>query len=213
MNGAATPIISAVFRTPRRESAALAKRSRARSVRGVEPRCETSTCYSEGRELVLPDGARVRVETLKTGDARRVAEVFSGLSEGSRYYRFAGAKPVLPDDELARLAAVDHVDHEAVVAIEPATGRAVAIARFVRDRVNPRLADIAFEVVDRWQSRGLGTRLAQLLACRAREEGVDQLRADVLATNTPSQALIRGLGRPVSTRYEGPTLELVVTVG
>ena len=56
------------------------------------------------------------------------------------------------------------------------------------------MAEAAVTVVDAWQGRGLGTLLLELLATRAREEGVAHFSALVLATNTDMLELLERLG-------------------
>ena len=167
-----------------------------------------SACDVDGREIVLRDGGRVVVHPLQDGDSTRVCEVFSGLGERSRRARFGGPKPRLTVRELEALSDVDHDSREALVAFDAETGRAVAIVRFVRDRVNRGVAEVAFAVVDAWQARGLGARLAELLACRAREVGVERIAASLQADNVPSRSLVERMGRIVGRRYEGGWLEL-----
>ena len=162
--------------------------------------------------MVLRGGARAVVRTLAGGDVAVVQQVFDGLSETSRRQRFAGAKPALSSRELELLAAVDHRDHEALVAVEPATGRAVGEARVVRDRDDERVGEVAFAVADAWQGRGLGAYLAELLAGRARELGIRTVRATMLADNTRSRALLRRMGRVVARHYEQGALELEVAL-
>jgi RimJ/RimL family protein N-acetyltransferase len=166
----------------------------------------------EGRTVVLSDGSRAVVRRLAGGEAAVVQEVFDGLSDESRRQRFAGAKPRLSPKDLELLTAVDHEDHEAFVAVEPETGRAIGEARVVRDRVDRSVGEVAFAVADGWQGRRLGVHLAEFLARRARELGIRRLRASMLAENTRSRALMRRMGRVVARRYDGGALELEVAL-
>jgi RimJ/RimL family protein N-acetyltransferase len=164
------------------------------------------------RTVVLADGARAVVRPLASGEAAVVQEVFDGLSDASRRQRFAGAKPALSKGDLELLTAVDHQDHEAFVALEPDTGRAVGEARLVRDGNDPRVGEVAFAVTDAWQGRCLGTHLADILVRRARELGFRRLRASMLADNARSQALMRRMGIVVARRYGRGELELEVAL-
>ncbi|MGE5691625.1 MAG: N-acetyltransferase family protein, partial [Pseudomonadota bacterium] len=96
-----------------------------------------------------------------------------------------------------------------VAAVDERTGRAVGLARFVRDAGAPE-AEVAFEVVDAWQGQGVGRRLVEELAQLAREQGILRLRAVVDRSNAPALALVRGLGDLVAQRPDGPAVELVV---
>jgi RimJ/RimL family protein N-acetyltransferase len=164
------------------------------------------------RGVVLPDGSRAVVRALASGEAALVQQVFDGLGDESRRQRFAGAKPRLSERDLELLSAVDKGNHEALVALEPETGIAVAEARVVRDRSDARVGEIAFAVTDAWQNRRLGTYLAKLLACRARELGMVRLRATILADNSRSKALLLGMGRVVGRRYEQGAVELEIAL-
>jgi GNAT superfamily N-acetyltransferase len=163
--------------------------------------------------LVLPDGAAVLLRPLERDDAWAVHSVFTDLSPDSRRLRFGTAKTGLSEPELQTLTAVDHRAHEALVALEPATGRPLGIARFVRDAEQPEVAEVAFAVVDDWHGRGLGTLLLSRLAARARELGVRQFTAHVLAGNAPALALVRRLGRVVGAGFGGGAIELEVQLG
>ena len=174
--------------------------------------CGTSGCFRDGDVVALVDGRTAVVRGLDRGDATAVAEVFDGLSDRSRRERFGGAKTRLTPAELDALSAVECSDHEALVAYDAATARAVAVVRFVRDGDDPTVAEVAYEVADEWQGRRLGSRLLELLTCRARELGIKVLRGDILADNAASQAVLRRVGRLERTSYHGSSLELVVAL-
>jgi RimJ/RimL family protein N-acetyltransferase len=165
-----------------------------------------------GRSVVLADGSRAVVRQLASGEAAVVQEVFDGLSDESRRQRFIGPKPKLLPGDLELLTAVDHGNHEAFVAVEPGTGRAVGEARVVRDRNDRAVGEVAFAVADEWQGRCLGAHLADIVARRARELGMGRLRASMLADNKRSRALMRRMGRVVARRYEAGALELEVAL-
>ena len=97
------------------------------------------------------------VRALCPDDAPALAEGFEQLSEASRYRRFFTAKPHLSEQSLAFLTAIDHHDHEALVAVEPDSGQLLGVARFIRDPREPDHAEVAVTVADSWQRRGLGT--------------------------------------------------------
>jgi GNAT superfamily N-acetyltransferase len=151
----------------------------------------------------------IAVRRLDHGERSPVLDVFAGLSERSRRLRFLGAKPRLPERDLDLLVDVGCCGREAVVAVEQEHGRPIGIARFVRDAHAPE-AEIAFEVVDAWQGRGVGRRLVEDLAALARSQGILRLRATVARGNAPALALVRSLGELVASRPDGADLELVV---
>ena len=151
----------------------------------------------------------IALRPLRAGERSPVLEVFAGLSERSRRLRFLGAKPRLLESDLVQLVDVGRSGREAVAAVDQQTGLTVGIARYVRDADAPE-AEIAFEVVDRWQGAGIGKRLVQELRELAREEGILRFRALVAHGNAPALALVRSLGEVLARRYEGSDVELVV---
>lgn len=138
----------------------------------------------------LRDGREVLTGRLRPADAPLLADAFERLSEESRRLRFLGPKPALTPSELRYLTEVDGHHHEALAALDPATGRGVAIARFVRDPEQPDRAEVAVTVADEWQGQGLGTIMLSRLAERAREEGVARFTALVSTDNRGMRTLL-----------------------
>jgi GNAT superfamily N-acetyltransferase len=153
--------------------------------------------------------ATLSYRALRPGERAPVLEVFAGLSERSRRLRFLGAKPRLAEREVAHLVDVGCCGREAVVAVDPTTGRTVGLARFVRDQ-GAAEAEVAFEVVDAWQGNGIGKRLLAELAVEARGQGILRFRALISRENRAAAALMRSVGEVLVQRHEGPELELVV---
>ncbi|HSD78398.1 MAG TPA: GNAT family N-acetyltransferase, partial [Solirubrobacteraceae bacterium] len=132
----------------------------------------------------LRDGSEVRIRPIRPDDRERMQAAFRRLSRESRYQRFLVSTTQLTDEMLDYLTEVDHHDHEALVALDAATGEGVGVARFVRLEPGGDAAEAAITVVDDWQGRGLGTLLLELLARRAMREGVTRFRGTLLARNT-----------------------------
>jgi GNAT superfamily N-acetyltransferase len=144
--------------------------------------------------LVLRDGSRVLVRPIGPGDRELLRAGFERLGAESRYRRFLAPVGHLSERWLTYLTEVDHRDHEALAAIDPASGDGVGVARFVRSPARPDTAEAAVTVADDWQGRGLGTALLELLAARAREEGIVRFTALVLASNDEMVDLLRRPG-------------------
>ena len=164
--------------------------------------------YNVGMSSYAADGLPIR--RLAGGELRPVLQVFEGLSERSRRLRFLGPKPRLREGELAQLVDVGCCGREAIVATDPATGRAVGIARYVE--VSSDTAEVAFEVVDDWQGRGVGRRLVLALAELASEHGLRRLSASIAVDNPAAMALMRRLGRVEWTAYDAGAYEVVVAL-
>ncbi len=147
---------------------------------------------------------------IESGDKDGLTGLFDHLSEQSRYQRFLTAITELSDSQLRYLTEVDHRDHEALIAVDPA-GAAVGVARFVR-LDDPTRAEAAVTVVDEWQGRGLGTVLSRLLAERAREEGIEAFTALLLAANEQMHDVLAALGPSHVISREAGTVEVEVEI-
>ena len=148
--------------------------------------------------IELRDGSRITIRPIEPDDRDALAAGFERLSPESRYRRFFGPMPRLRPRDLDYLTRVDHHDHEALVAVDEATGDGVGVARFVR--VGEGVAEPAMVVVDDWQGRGVAGALLDALADRAREEDVERFDAPVLASNHDAIRVLERLGRTTISR-------------
>ena len=145
-------------------------------------------------QMTLADGARLRVRPIVPADREPLADTFARLSERSRHQRFLGPKPRLSTRELDYLTDVDHVTHEALVAIDETSGDIVAVGRYATGSGGGVVADMALAVVDAWQRRGIGHALAVRLVERARANGITRLTGTALADNVRVRSLLDRLG-------------------
>ena len=125
--------------------------------------------------------------------------VFDGLSPTSRLRRFFGPVPRLTPGVRRALAAVDGERHLAVAAF--AGDDPIGIARLVGEGAGR--AELAVEVVDRWQGQGVGTRLVRAVLARGRDLGVVTVVADVLAENVAIQRLLHSVLPGLSGHPDG----------
>jgi ribosomal protein S18 acetylase RimI-like enzyme len=148
------------------------------------------------------------VRPIRPDDRQPLAEAFARLSPESRYRRFFTPMNQLSEGTLSYLTEVDHREHEALVALSE-DGSLVAVARYVRAEPDSRVAEAAITVIDDWQGRGLGRRMLQRLATRARKEGVRQFSALVKVENPTAVELLRGVG-PSELRRHGDEYQLLI---
>jgi GNAT superfamily N-acetyltransferase len=153
----------------------------------------------------------VVVRPIEPGDKDAVAGAFDRLSADSRYMRFLTAIDELGPAELAYLTEVDHHDHEALIAFDAQTGDAVGVGRFVRTDATPS-AEAAVTVIDDWQGRGLGTALCNLIAERAREEGITRFTALLLAENRQMLDVLASLGPAEVISRDAGTIDVAVEI-
>jgi GNAT superfamily N-acetyltransferase len=161
--------------------------------------------------LKLRDGSEVIVRPIRSDDGEAIVKAFERLSEQSRYQRFMTSVNELSPSQLRYLTDVDHHDHEALVAFDPTDGDGVGEARFVR-LDDGTTAEAAVTVIDEWQGRGLGTALSNLLAERAREEGIERFNALLLASNEQMHDVLATLGPAKVLSREAGTVEVEVEI-
>lgn len=113
---------------------------------------------------------------------------------------------------LRALADVDHHDHEAPVAFDDHSGKALGIARYVREPERTDTAEIAVTVIDDWQGRGLGTPLLEALGVRARTDGISPFTALMLRENHEMRRLLEHFGQVRIVEQERGTVEVEVPI-
>ena len=157
-------------------------------------------------DVVLRDGGVAHVRPIRPQDAEAVQRFHAGQSAESIYLRFFAPIQALSDRDLERFTEVDHVDRVALVAT--LGERIVGIARF--ERTAPTTADVAFNIADSDQGRGLGSVLLEHLAAAARERGDPAVRGRRPAAEPPDAlGLRRGRLRhhpPLRRRRDQPRL-------
>ena len=156
--------------------------------------------------VALRDSSRVLIRPVRRADAALLADGFTRLSLRSRQMRFLTPKKQLSAAELRYFTDVDHHDHEALVALNPADGRGVGIARYIRHSSDPHAAEVAVTIVDDWQGRGLGTELVTRLSGRARHEGIHRFTALAAEDNTAVARMLANTSARLAGRGPG-TLE------
>jgi acyl-CoA synthetase (NDP forming)/GNAT superfamily N-acetyltransferase len=150
-------------------------------------------------DVVLSDGSTLRVRPIRPVDADELQAFHVGQSERSTYLRFFAALPRLPERDLEHLVTVDHRDRVALVAVAGSDDdeRIVGVARY--DRVDDESAEVAFNVADPLQGRGIASVLLEHLAAAARERGVRRFVAQVLPQNGRMLGVFTDAGYEVST--------------
>jgi GNAT superfamily N-acetyltransferase len=144
----------------------------------------------------------VLVRPVQPDDKALFVDAWEQFGAESRYRRFLGSKRELSPHDLAYFTEVDHVDHEAIGARDAESGAGVGVARYVRLRDQPAVAEAAVAVIDAWQGRGLGSELLRRLTDHAREHGVEHFRASLFAYNHEMLALFEDVGE-VEVRDRG----------
>jgi succinyl-CoA synthetase alpha subunit/GNAT superfamily N-acetyltransferase len=135
---------------------------------------------SDAVDGILMDGGTLRLRPPEASDGDGLLEFFVGLSEQSRFLRFHGFRRI--DRALVEPLLDPHL-------VRPRRARRLARCsrgeRTCRRRRQLRpswghvTAEMAFAVADAEQGRGIGTRMLEQLAQRARDAGVTHFVAEV----------------------------------
>ncbi len=144
--------------------------------------------------VVLRDGTTVHIRPIGPDDAGALTSAFQRLSPDSRYRRFLAPVKQLDRRMLDYLTRIDHLAHEALVAVDPDNGELVGVSRYVAEDETRQSAEVAMVVADGWEGRGLATILLVELADRAREAGVQRFTALVLDQNRDALDVLSSLG-------------------
>jgi acyl-CoA synthetase (NDP forming)/GNAT superfamily N-acetyltransferase len=154
-------------------------------------------------DVALRDGGLVRLRPVARGDEPALRDLLGRMSQRSLWLRFfSGAVDI---DDAAELA-VRGTGARGVVAVADEPERVVGHALCVDD--GPGRAEVAFEVADDWQGRGLGTLLLGRIVTVARQAGIGLLTAVVLPENHAMIQVFRDSGFPVHVRAEPGELQV-----
>ncbi len=160
----------------------------------------TPSGYPLGWEAdVLPrDGHPVRLRPITPDDGDRLRRFHAALSAQTIYYRFFSAKPQLTAQDVEYFTNVDHRSRVALVALD--RDEIIGVGRF--DALGDGSAEVAFNIRDAVQGRGLGSILLEHLAAAAREVGVSRFVAEVLPENSRMLATFREAGYELTQHLE-----------
>jgi GNAT superfamily N-acetyltransferase len=142
----------------------------------------------------------VCVRDLRPGETETVERVFEGLSANSRYLRFHAPVPRLTASMRAALADV----RRGVTLVAVRDGVPLGIARLIP--TGPGQGELAVEVVDAAQRRGVGTALVHAAVDRAAQLQITTIQGSVLRANRPMLSLLKGAFRDAAYAFDGPAV-------
>ena len=88
----------------------------------MSPTILRASCAAASNALVLADGTRLRFRPIGSGDRDGLAALFARLTPESRRRRFLSPKRELTPRELVYFTDIDHVEHEAIAAVDERDG-------------------------------------------------------------------------------------------
>ncbi|MGZ9106817.1 MAG: N-acetyltransferase family protein [Rhodoplanes sp.] len=162
-----------------------------------------------------PRDANARGATIRAArpeDRERIVGAFRALHPQSVYQRFFFPKNALSDRELRWLTEPDGDRRVVLVATTRHDGAeaVVALGQYIRSGAS---AEIAFVVAEDHRGRGIASRMLQQLTDIARERGITQFEADVLADNTAMLTVFRRSKLPIKQSEEDGVVHLTLSLG
>lgn len=149
--------------------------------------------------FILDDGAVVHTRAASVEDYQLVEDLHGRCSPASLVARYGARRPGFSVECWRRTA--DSPRSRVLLVSPDQSDHAVAMASMVERSNAPEVCDVAMLVADRspdaFQSRGLGTRLADLVADLARDAGFKFLAVTSLWTNWRLLLIVEHLGGPV----------------
>ncbi len=163
------------------------------------------------RTHTFKDGLNVRFRAIKPSDEDEMRRLFYRFSDQAVYYRYFSPIKTMPHN---KMQAYVNVDYRYVMSIvgsveESGVEKIIAEARYVR-LSNETRADTAFIVDECYQGKGIASYLFDLLIRIAREEGITEFGADVLADNKSMLKVYEKAPFPIKAVFSSGVYELTI---
>ncbi|GMA19486.1 hypothetical protein GCM10025862_15070 [Arsenicicoccus piscis] len=147
---------------------------------------------------MLRDGSVCHLRPIRPEDKDAVQAFHMRQSAESVYLRFFAPIKQLSARDLDRFTVVDNVSRVGLVAT--VRDEIIGIGRF--DLIDADKAEVAFNISDHYQGKGIGSVLLEHLAAIGLELGVKEFVADVLPQNRKMMNVFTDAGYEVSHHFE-----------
>ncbi|KGN33225.1 multidrug ABC transporter permease [Knoellia sinensis KCTC 19936] len=155
-------------------------------------------------DVVLRDGSVAHLRPILPSDVDLIHAFHSRQSDESIYLRFFAPLRQLSDRDVHRFTHVDYEDRVALVMT--LREDIIGIGRY--DLTEPASAEVAFNVSDDHQGKGIGSVLLEHLAAVAQEFGITRFTAEVLPQNRKMLTVFSEAGYEVSRKVEDGVVAL-----
>ncbi|MCO5309262.1 MAG: acetate--CoA ligase family protein [Austwickia sp.] len=160
-------------------------------------------------DVVLRDGSLAHIRPIVPADARQLQSFHQAQSEESIYLRFFAPIKELSDRDLHRFTHVDYDSRAALVVT--VRGKVIGIGRY--DRLQDgRTAEVAFNISDAFQGKGVGLVPATSPRSPKQEHGVTRFVADVLPQNRRMMKVFTDAGYEVSHHFDDGVIAVEFTI-
>ncbi|AKT52019.1 bifunctional acetate--CoA ligase family protein/GNAT family N-acetyltransferase [Arsenicicoccus sp. oral taxon 190] len=149
-------------------------------------------------DVVLRDGSVCHLRPIRPSDRALIQAFHAKQSPESIYLRFFAPIKEISAKDLTRFTEVDQVDRVALVAT--VRDDIIGIGRY--DVVDPGVAEVAFNISDHYQGKGIGSVLLEHLAAIGQELGIEEFVADVLPQNRKMMKVFTDAGYEVKHHFD-----------
>jgi RimJ/RimL family protein N-acetyltransferase len=164
----------------------------------------------------LNDGTPVVVRSIRAQDREAIAAAFRSADPQSIYMRFFTYKKQLTEAELRQLTEVDFEHVVALVATAQGVDgeQLLGGGRYCSDQPLHATcsAELAFVTADAHHGRGIASLILKHLVLIARDQGLPQLEAVVLAHNQPMLAVFRRSGLAMTQQRESSVVHVRLAI-
>ena len=133
------------------------------------------------------------IRPIRPSDEAAHANFFAHQTPDDIRFRFFSALKQIPPKLMFRLTHIDYVTEMAFIAVRPATGETLGVARLVRDGLSED-GEFAVAIRPDVKSHGLAYHLMQRLFDWGRSQDMTHVHALILSDNGPMIAFVRKLG-------------------
>jgi RimJ/RimL family protein N-acetyltransferase len=158
----------------------------------------------------LRDARPFKIRALRPDDRDGLLAAVGQTSAQSLYRRFFSPRRSFTEEQIAYFVNVDFVAHVALVAVLEENSRRLIIGGGRYIVVQPGKAEVAFVVVDQYQGQGVGAALMRHLTAIARDAGLKELMAEVLADNVSMLKVFQKSGLRLGTTHEGGVVHVAL---
>lgn len=157
----------------------------------------------------LKDGTEVTLRPIRPEDEPMELEFIRGLSTETSRFRFFQIIKDLPHDALVRFCNIDY-DREMAFIAEAKEGdrrTEIGVSRLILES-NKKRGEFAVVVADKYQGKGLGIKLVDMLIEVAREKSVEGIYGIIMGDNVKMISLCEKLGFNARREQENVIVEL-----
>jgi acetyltransferase len=167
--------------------------------------------------LYSKTGQRITVRPLRGDDAPLLVDIFDNMTAESRYRRFhqtvENVSATRKQQEAESIAQANPKRNLGLIAFSETQGKQnVPIGAVRMVLTEPHEAEIAISIRDDFQNMGIGTQLMNLLAEKAKQQGLERLVADIQNENVAIWRVIKKLPYKVQRTPEGNYSRIVISL-